>query len=70
MGFQDILCRIAVFEHFENEAILMLQVQWYGINQAANETRPKWHFGKMEKVLKEFKFFKIVNQIFKDLLLP
>lgn len=45
----DIKCRIAVLEHFPPEQVVLLQLQWFGVDPSSNQTRAKWHSGKMEK---------------------
>jgi hypothetical protein len=44
------LCRIVLLENFVQDSVMLLQLQWYGINKYANETEPHWQVGQMEKV--------------------
>jgi len=46
---ERLMCRIAVLEHYSKESVLLLQVQWYGVDRYANETQARWHVGRMEK---------------------
>uniref|UniRef100_A0A915E225 Uncharacterized protein n=1 Tax=Ditylenchus dipsaci TaxID=166011 RepID=A0A915E225_9BILA len=46
---KNTMCRIAVLDHFPVESVIMLQLQWYGVDRMANETQPRWHVGKLEK---------------------
>uniref|UniRef100_A0A1I7ZH82 GDNF domain-containing protein n=1 Tax=Steinernema glaseri TaxID=37863 RepID=A0A1I7ZH82_9BILA len=43
-------CRLVLLEHYVEEHIIMHQVQWYGINQFGNDTKPKWQTGMLEKI--------------------
>uniref|UniRef100_A0A915MIL0 Uncharacterized protein n=1 Tax=Meloidogyne javanica TaxID=6303 RepID=A0A915MIL0_MELJA len=43
-------CRFVVVEHFKSEQVVLMQIQWFGIDHSANQTQPKWQSGKMEKV--------------------
>ncbi|KAI1701743.1 hypothetical protein DdX_15915 [Ditylenchus destructor] len=36
------------------ESVILLQVQWYGVNVLTNETQPKWHIGRVEKQCSPF----------------
>uniref|UniRef100_A0A914KN52 Uncharacterized protein n=1 Tax=Meloidogyne incognita TaxID=6306 RepID=A0A914KN52_MELIC len=42
-------CRFVVVEHFKSEQVVLMQIQWFGIDHSANQTQPKWQSGKMEK---------------------
>ena len=30
--------------------VVLMQLQWFGVDPSVNQSRPKWHSGKMEKV--------------------
>jgi len=48
--FQDMMCRIAVFEHFDHEAVILMRLQWYGVNPInGTQKSPQWHSGGIEK---------------------
>ncbi|KAL3107045.1 hypothetical protein niasHT_019441 [Heterodera trifolii] len=59
-------CRVVLLEHFAKEEVLLMQIQWFGIEPAEKRTmnskqqndngnkRPKWHSGKWEKLCAPF----------------
>uniref|UniRef100_A0A915PBP1 Uncharacterized protein n=1 Tax=Meloidogyne floridensis TaxID=298350 RepID=A0A915PBP1_9BILA len=47
-------CRFVVVEHFKSEQVVLMQIQWFGIDLSANQTQPKWQSGKMEKEIIKF----------------
>ncbi|KAI1713649.1 hypothetical protein Ddc_11795 [Ditylenchus destructor] len=51
---ENTMCRIALLDHFPMESVVLLQVQWYGVNVLTNDTQPKWHIGRLEKQCSPF----------------
>ncbi|KAL3074393.1 hypothetical protein niasHS_015223 [Heterodera schachtii] len=59
-------CRVVLLEHFAKEEVLLMQIQWFGMEPAEKRTtnskqqndngnkRPKWHSGKWEKLCAPF----------------
>ncbi|KAL3074410.1 hypothetical protein niasHS_015240 [Heterodera schachtii] len=59
-------CRVVLIEHFAKEEVLLMQIQWFGMEPAEKRTtnskqhndngnkRPKWHSGKWEKLCAPF----------------
>ncbi|CAD5228543.1 unnamed protein product [Bursaphelenchus xylophilus] len=47
---KDTLCRVAMIEEHSYDSVILLQIQWYGVDPFVNTTEPHWHIGKLEKI--------------------
>jgi hypothetical protein len=47
---KGMLCRVALIERYSRESVMLLQIQWYGIDKYTNSSEKAWHVGKLEKV--------------------